>query len=1360
MQSRKPSSGNYEAPEAEPGGRSQIEANEDEATTAVDGVAEPTEPGSGRSNDRSQETNKIPSTPAEEQGDSGFANGNSRFAVLVVKSCKLILYLGLAVSLLASATLSKATLLIMTSFLRSSEEANNHGEIPDEERLAWIGVTLFVAVFDQILMFRGSSHFRSSPCTLTWPDTFVVTFFESVYILGLASLLFLALPELDVVQGLIVTTYAGIVPLVLATASRNNSEWNPWIKRITAVFALTAVIFSMIVEFSHGETSFVWAKFVAPVFISAVWWKSFVDRRSPCLPIRYLAGLKERCQTQTYKMDFALLVWKTALFLSLASLFLLVRGINIFLLMTKAPEAMGSDVATKNQIWKDQSGEVVGFQIEEFVVGPNKITAALSIMLLHILAAYLAYSSAKYACKIFTRLYTLSIPLLLGSPLSILILGSMCGLENQYTHFSNEYPGVHRYFNCPSNSSFEDIFSQNYGGWFILWLVSQLWVAIHIFLPTIESSVQKERVHVNPAYSSIIIEQSLTMDHKQDVEVEVDRIKSQDVNIDTTEDEYDPSLALDSETIARDSVSTIYACATMWHETRVEMLGLMRSLFRMDHDQSSRSATQEELDIVDEDFYIFETHIFFDDAFEISDVHNDWMQVNSYVREFIDCVDEAASYVHLEHKRIEPPKLVPTPYGGRLEYTLPCKTRMYVHLKDKSKIRHKKRWSQCMYMYYLLGHRLQDLPISKERKAIRAENTYILALDGDIDFQPPAVTLVVDLMKKDNCLGAACGRIHPVGNGPMVWYQLFEYAIGHWLQKAAEHVIGCVMCSPGCFSLFRAKALLDVMDIYTTKAEEPLYCIQYDQGEDRWLCTLLLQKGYRVEYTAASDSFTHAPDDFDIFFKQRRRWVPSTIINILDVIKSFRETMEINRSISQNFIIYQCILMVGTVIGPGTIFLMLVGASMAAFNISYLDSFHYNLYPILFHIIVCLTMESDYQLKISKLLSVFYALVMLATIVGTILQMGDEGVSSPSSIFLVALAISFSIAALVHPQELWCIVPGIFYLLCIPSMYLLLIIYSATNLNVVSWGTRESAAKKGLMDLNTVSDNSRSSSWNGSDESEPEGSGIDVDLHDVMRIMAYTKHQENPDHRLLALMVDTLEGIDRRLDHLKKAVHASFSEEIGRNIFPTPCGDSANAEGNSGKAAFEPRDDLINPYWVNEALLSESVVEPINKSEVKFWRELIDRYLLPLDTDKAKQDLMTLGLKRLRNWTVFGLSAFSVVFVCIMLYFTLIKDDFYIHWPLGVQETITITEDGGAIITKKFMQLQPVGVVIMIFFFLIICIQFLAMIIHRITTLSHVLSSVGLSSLNIDKGRRKKPTADPNPGSEEDLTFTEDGEMS
>lgn len=233
---------------------------------------------------------------------------------------------------------------------------------------------------------------------------------------------------------------------------------------------------------------------------------------------------------------------------------------------------------------------------------------------------------------------------------------------------------------------------------------------------------------------------------------------------------------------------------------------------------------------------------------------------------------------------------------------------MIAHLKDKKKIRAKKRWSQVMYMYYLLGHKLmQNEFLTPERKDTIAKHTFILALDGDIDFQPQAVHLLIDLMRKNQALGAACGRIHPIGSGPMVWYQMFEYAIGHWLQKATEHMIGCVLCSPGCFSLFRGSALMDdnVMKKYTTRSEEPRHYVQYDQGEDRWLCTLLLQRGYRVEYSAASDAYTHCPESFNEFYNQRRRWIPSTTANILDLLMDYKRTVNVNDNISQLYILYQ-----------------------------------------------------------------------------------------------------------------------------------------------------------------------------------------------------------------------------------------------------------------------------------------------------------------------------------------------------------------------------------------------------------------------------------------------------------------------
>lgn len=99
----------------------------------------------------------------------------------------------------------------------------------------------------------------------------------------------------------------------------------------------------------------------------------------------------------------------------------------------------------------------------------------------------------------------------------------------------------------------------------------------------------------------------------------------------------------------------------------------------------------------------------------------------------------------------------------------------------------------------------------------------------------------------------------------------------------------------------------NVMATYTTISTEPRHYVQYDQGEDRWLCTLILQEGYRVDYSAASDAFTHAPEEFDEFYNQRRRWVPSTTANIMDLLTSFRRTVSKNPDISYWYIAYQVI---------------------------------------------------------------------------------------------------------------------------------------------------------------------------------------------------------------------------------------------------------------------------------------------------------------------------------------------------------------------------------------------------------------------------------------------------------------------
>ena len=98
-----------------------------------------------------------------------------------------------------------------------------------------------------------------------------------------------------------------------------------------------------------------------------------------------------------------------------------------------------------------------------------------------------------------------------------------------------------------------------------------------------------------------------------------------------------------------------------------------------------------------------------------------------------------------------------------------------------------------------------------------------------------------------------------------------------------------------------------------------------------------------------------------------------------------------------------------------------------------------------------------FQIILAGILSLLYSLVMMVVVVGLGLEMKREGICSPTTIFMIFVIGTFIISAILHPQEFYCLLHGALYFLAIPSMSMLLMIYSICNLHVVSWGTRENA---------------------------------------------------------------------------------------------------------------------------------------------------------------------------------------------------------------------------------------------------------------------------------------------------------------
>uniref|UniRef100_A0A8B9LI46 chitin synthase n=1 Tax=Astyanax mexicanus TaxID=7994 RepID=A0A8B9LI46_ASTMX len=766
-----------------------------------------------------------------------------------------------------------------------------------------------------------------------------------------------------------------------------------------------------------------------------------------------------------------------------------------------------------------------------------------------------------------------------------------------------------------------------------------------------------------------------------------------------------------------DEPVTVYLCATMWHETYAEMMKIIISMFRLDKYRPKINKPKDAT---------FEFHIYFDDAFK--DVNKGKARhANEYAEILVEVIREVYTYVFLynSQNRKEDVKIISTPYGGRLEYTLPKGNTMMVHLKDKQLIRHKKRWSQIMYLYYILGWKLNRKYFKKfeegsvhfpthnqgSRAAAHAEcsetyhkekeNTYILALDGDTDFQPSAVLLLIDRLKLYPEVGAACGRIHPTGTGPMVWYQKFEYAVGHWLQKTAEHVFGCVLCSPGCFSLFRGAALMDdnVMKRYTTRATEASQYVQYDQGEDRWLCTLLLQQGWRVEYNAASDAYTNAPQDFKEFYNQRRRWGPSTMANTIDLLGSGRLTSKRNNSISKPYILYQVISMGASILGPATICLMIAGSFTFIMNMDPNLALLLATVPPTIYLILCFKLKSDTQIQIAAVMSILYAFLMTGTILSIIGDMvKQQTFMTPAGLFLISMTLMYLITAALHPQEFSLIVYGLLYFLCIPSGYLMLVIYSIVNMNNVTWGTRETGGKAKTAAVRAIKKQVMQATCCRCPCGSSTEDGCHINVHVLfLYIFLYIIYLYAFTVYFYISSLGWIEELQTKSDDF--SLHTAALSEVG--------------------CLFT---DLMVFKTCGALLLTFLTCEQIFQDEVEFWKELQKQYLEPLNENPEQQEKIAKDLKDLRNKVTFGFFICNAIWLVATMFLQAIGN--------SISLSIPKIYPNGTLAEGESFSVDPISLMFLLSFALLLFMQFFAMLYHRIYTLIHFVAYVDTESKN------------------------------
>ena len=219
-----------------------------------------------------------------------------------------------------------------------------------------------------------------------------------------------------------------------------------------------------------------------------------------------------------------------------------------------------------------------------------------------------------------------------------------------------------------------------------------------------------------------------------------------------------------------------------------------------------------------------------------------------------------------------------------------------------------KRDSQMVIMRFLnrvhYNHPMSPLELEMHhqiRNIIGVNPTFyefMLQIDADTVVAPDSASRMVAAFLHDTRLIGICGEtaLSNAKSSFTTMIQVYEYYISHNLTKAFESLFGSVTCLPGCFTMYRIRAAETGKPLFVSREIIEAYSeIRVDTlhsknllhlGEDRFLTTLLLKHHpkHKTKYTFHAHAWTIAPDSWSVFLSQRRRWINSTVHNLIELI--------------------------------------------------------------------------------------------------------------------------------------------------------------------------------------------------------------------------------------------------------------------------------------------------------------------------------------------------------------------------------------------------------------------------------------------------------------------------------------------
>ncbi|KAG1858160.1 glycosyltransferase family 2 protein [Suillus subluteus] len=345
-------------------------------------------------------------------------------------------------------------------------------------------------------------------------------------------------------------------------------------------------------------------------------------------------------------------------------------------------------------------------------------------------------------------------------------------------------------------------------------------------------------------------------------------------------------------------------------------------------------------------------------------------------------------------------------------------------------------------------------------------------------------------------VGGACGEI-AVYKGknwqyllnPLVAAQNFEYKLSNILDKPTESMFGYISVLPGAFSAYRYIALANNKDgtgplasyfkgevlhghdtdIFTSN----MYCF----NPQRILCFELIAKAnsnWVLKYVKGAIGETDVPDALPEFISQRRRWLNGSFFAAVYAVAHVGQIMQSGHSFSRKVTlmietVYNIINMVFSWFGIGNFYLFFVVLSSSledkSFGVPSIKYFNAVVQYFLASIIIaCFLLSMGNKPKAAHrkylLASLFLAVLMVYLIIASVLCGIAAYSQAGGGVVLLSVAITYGVYVLssLLAFDPWHMLTSfVQYLLLSPTYMNILSIYAFSNLDDISWGTKQDA---------------------------------------------------------------------------------------------------------------------------------------------------------------------------------------------------------------------------------------------------------------------------------------------------------------